>query len=386
MKKSDPPRNTLKTTLFQLVFGALVGAGIVYFFITSVEAGGGARAPRVLWILASLVISLFLATIIHECGHLAGALSQGFRFRVLTIGPLAIADTPDGFRFQWNFRVMALVMGQQISTPPAKTAHTPGATAKNFQIYLMGGGIANLLSAAVAGFALATIADGFWIRQFLAIFIGLSVVLGVVNLAPIALSSGIKTDGFHMRALRRGDGSADYFLALFDYVRDIYVGIHPRDWSLESVRRIEEQAGNDLERSIAFVMRLSHAIATNDHTAASAATQQLESVYTNIPKALRTQYAAELVHYFAMFEGNVEKSKHYASDAKKVGYLGSPAMPVRVAACVAFVEGRYADAAKLCEQAISLAPQGLNALDRLMEPELAREILQRIQQKTAAEH
>lgn len=380
MKKPEP--QPLKTVLFQLAFGALFGAGVGYWGVTFIQKSGDAAIPNLVGLLAVLVGSFFLTTVIHECGHLAAALSQGFRFRVLTIGPLAIVDTPNGFRFSWNFRVMMLIMGQQISTPPARTANHPGATVKNFMVYLAGGGAANLLTAAIAVLLLITIVNAFWIKVFLLAFIAISVFLGVINLLPIATAQGIKTDGFHMRALRRGD--ATVFLTLFEYIRDVYEGVHPRDWQPDLLQRIEERASNDLERSLAFVMRLTRAIANNDCAAASQAAQQLESVYANIPKALRTQYAAELVHHFAMFEGNAEKAKQYSNDAKRVGYLGSPATPVRVAACVAFVEGRYADAEKLCEQAIALAPQGLNALDRMMEPELAREVLRRVQQKAVA--
>jgi hypothetical protein len=383
MNKSPPVRRPLWRTLIEAGTGAAIGFVIVYFAITSIEASGTARVPRALWFLASTVISLLLATIIHECGHLAAALSQGFRFRVLTMGPLAIIDMPNGFRFQWNFRVMALVLGQQISTPPAKTAEHPGATVKNFLIYLAGGGIANLLSAAIAGLVLITVADAWWIRQFLTVFIAVSVALGVINLAPIAVSSGIKTDGFHIRALRRGDGGSEYFLAVFEYIRVIYDGVHPRDWSEDTLQRLEEHASQDLERSIAYVMQLSHAVARDDRTGAARTAAALESVYTNIPKALRTQYAAELTYYFAVFEGNVEKTTHYAKDAKRIGYLGSPATPVRVAACVALVEGRYDEAEKLSKQAIALAPEGLNALDRLVEPELAEHVIRRTQSAAA---
>jgi tetratricopeptide (TPR) repeat protein len=383
MKDSPPARPTFRRTLIELCIGGIIGAVIAYVGLTSIATSGIAGLPRLLWFLASIFISLFFTIIIHECGHLAAALSQGFRFRVLTLGPLAMIDMPNGLRFEWNFRVMALIMGQQISTPPAKTATSPGPSVKNYLVYLMGGGIANLLSAALAGLLLVWMPDAPWLKQFLVTFIVVSVALGVVNLAPITMASGIKTDGFHMRALRRGDGGAAYFLAIFDYIRDVYEGVHPRDWSTDTLQRLEEHAGQDLERAIAYVMRLARAMALNDHACGARAAESLESVYASVPKAMRTPYAAELVYYFSMFERDAERVSRYAEDARRIGYLGSPATPVRVAACVAFVEGRYDNAVKLCEQAIALAPLGLNALDRLMEVEMAQDVIRRAHQKTS---
>jgi hypothetical protein len=383
MNKTKPARRTVWRTLLAMCAGGVVGGVIAYFGLVSAKATGATNLPHPLWFPVFIAISVFLAIVIHECGHLVAALSQGFRFRVLTLGPLAIIDTPAGVRLRWNFRVMALIMGQQISTPPPKTAEHPGATVKNFLVYLLGGGVANLLSAAIAGLILAAMIGGPWTRQLLTIFIIISVALGVINLAPLATSSGIKTDGFHIRALRRGDGGAEYFLALFEYIREVYDGVHPRDWSLESLRCLERHASQDMERAIVFVMRLSHAMAAADHAAAAGAARDLEPVYASIPKALRTQYAAELVYYFSMVEPDAEKATRYAEDARRIGYLGSPATPVRVAACVAFVEGRYDDAVTLCERAIALAPQGLNALDRLMEPGLAQDVIRRARQKTS---
>jgi hypothetical protein len=383
MKESPPARRTFRRTLIELCIGGIIGAVIAYLGIASMKATGVAGIPRLLWFLASIFISLFFTIIIHECGHLAAALSQGFRFRVLTLGPLAIVDTPNGFRFRWNFRVMGLIMGQQISTPPAKTATSPGPSVKNYLVYLMGGGVANLLSAALAGLLLVWMPDAPWLKQFLIAFIIVSVALGVVNLAPITMASGIKTDGFHMRALRRGDGGSAYFLAMFDFIRDIYDGVHPREWSTGTLQRLEQHASQDFERAIAFVMQLSHAIAVADCAAAASAAHKLESVYAGIPKALRTPYAAELAYYFAMFESNAEKTRHYAKDARRIGYLGSASTPIRVAACVALAEGRYGDAETLCNQAVALAPQGLNVLDRLMEPQLAEALMQRARELAA---
>jgi uncharacterized protein (TIGR03437 family) len=52
--------------------------------------------------ILSIIAAGFLALLVHESGHLAGGLSAGFRFQLLTVGLMTIVREGERIRFRWN--------------------------------------------------------------------------------------------------------------------------------------------------------------------------------------------------------------------------------------------------------------------------------------------
>lgn len=378
-KPAKKEKSSIVGVLLQMAIGGVVGFVIMYFAGSMSRSAGEPSKLYMLNMLLLLPLAFLLVIVVHECGHLVAALSQGFRFHVLTLGPMAIIRMPVGVQIQWNWRILMLIGGQQISSPPREVLE--GSDSRGYLVYLAGGGIANLVTAAIAGAALVWLPLPVIVRMLLFAFLMLSVLLGVLNLLPLRFPGGIKADGFHIRALLRNDAGATYFRALFEYIYNIYEGVHPKDWSPRMVEAMFASAESPIERMYANALALMVAGAHDDAARAREVVAALEADYDVIPHQLRGAFSAALAQVFSTVFLDREKALRYAKDALKPSYLGSPATPVRAAACLAYAEGRFDEAISLAEKAIALGPRGTSALDRMLEPEAAAELLARARER-----
>lgn len=361
--------------------GAVVGAGIGYLL-------GGHLKPLVrrsdigdvsLWVMLPMAfVSLFATFVVHELGHLIAAQLAGFRFRVLTLGPLSMIDTPKGFRYRMSFRVLGAIGGQQISSPPRE-----GASSAGFLLYLAGGGVANILTGLLA-YGLLHLSLPGMLKMFCIMFGLFSVFLGVLNLLPFRMTGGIATDGYNIRSILRGGAAANHFRAMFELIADVYSGVRPRDWRPEIVELLRVH-GEGYERALGLVTHMQWAMDRGDANAAASSVVELERRYEGIPSAFRSHYAVELAHWFALkaMPPDATKVERYAADTEKGGYLLSQSAIYRARALRALVAGGYAEALRHCDEGLSAVAHGMTELDRTLEPELLEKIKAKAKQSLA---
>jgi uncharacterized membrane protein (Fun14 family) len=372
-------KSSIVGVLLQMAIGGVVGFLIMYVAGSMSRSAGELSKLYMLSMLLLLPLAFLLVIVVHECGHLVAALSQGFRFHVLTLGPMAIIRMPVGVQIQWNWRILMLIGGQQISSPPRDVLES--GDHRGYLVYLAGGGAANLVTAAVAAAALVWLPLPLIVRMLLVTFFAFSVLLGILNLLPLKFPGGIKADGFHIRALLRNDSGATYFRALFEYIYNTYEGVHPKDWSPRLLDGMFGSAESAIERMYANALAFMVAGARDDLARAREVVAALEADYDVMPHQLRGGFSAALAQVFSTIFFDREKALRYAKDALKPSYLASPATPVRAAACLAYAEGRYDEAISLAEKAIALGPRGTSALDRMLEPQAAAELLARARER-----
>lgn len=347
------------------VAGALVGAALPRTFGAAFSAFTGFNAHTWLPAPVYFFLALVSAIIIHELGHLAAALSAGFRFRVLTLGPWSIIATPAGLRHRISFKILGLIQGQQISTPVAGEG-----TDRQFVRYLAGGGFANLVTAGVAFLALMFPGIPADLRAFLFALSAVSIILGIVNLLPWRTAQGVTTDGYNIRAILRNDDEALRFRALFDLMGNIYSGVRPRDWSRESVACLQGSASSNYEKALGPLLSCQYALDQGDLVAAGEAALASEGLLDSVPKAFKSHFAIDLAYYFGAFGGDAIKARRHADTARNGGYLLSASSVQRALAAAAFAERRFEEAIAACDRGIAAAADGNNEMDRILEPEL----------------
>ncbi len=91
--------------LISLFAGAAAGtAGMALGQRMAAESMRGAiSASPSLWASAPLVLlAFFLVLLAHELGHIVGGLSQGFRFRLLVLGPFRLERDFESGRLRWS--------------------------------------------------------------------------------------------------------------------------------------------------------------------------------------------------------------------------------------------------------------------------------------------
>ncbi|MDX2217457.1 MAG: hypothetical protein SF172_00340 [Burkholderiales bacterium] len=369
--------------VLSMLGGAIAGAAIVHFgikwFPRWFDLAGFDRADG-LWLIVSLPVIFLLCIALHELGHLAGAMMGGFRFRVLTIGPWTLIDDGVRLRHRLHLSVMRMIGGQQISSPPPG-----GATDRQFIVYLLGGGLANVMAAGAA-IALASSLSmaPFWAAALL-VFACLNAFFGVINLLPLSTAAGIRTDGYQIRTLHKGGEDAVRFRAVFAVIALAYAGIRPREWPVEAVRDMVRGEMTPLERALAELMRLQVALDRNDAADAASAAAHIVERYGSIPQAIRAQFAAELTHYFAVMSGDAGAARRYAEDVSAGAYLISPATVHRGKAAALFAEGRLDEALAEIDLGLSRQHLAMNEFDRQVEPEWLGQLKQSVMARQLAQ-
>lgn len=150
------------------------------------------------WLLAFLVsyIVFFMVSVpLHELGHMVCGLLTGYRFSLYRIGSLIWVK--EGGRVVRKRSRNKLIAGQCLMIPPEEADFRYG-------LYNLGGGLANLLLAALLWGLFAVIAPG---RDSIweAVLIGgivVNVFMGLMNLVPMSMG-GLPNDGMNiLMALR----------------------------------------------------------------------------------------------------------------------------------------------------------------------------------------
>lgn len=181
----------------QLIVGAVLGvffAEIIFSTTRSLE-----------WFAVgffSLILSFYLHIILHEGGHLVAGLASGYKFVSFRIGSVL------WIKIQGKIRRKRLSLpgtgGQCLLDPPAMDGGRFPAV-----LYNLGGGLANLIFAAVAcviAFAIGTVAA----KVILLPFALVGIYLGIMNLLPMKMG-GIANDGYNIKIFRKDADSARAF-------------------------------------------------------------------------------------------------------------------------------------------------------------------------------
>ena len=182
-QKKQIPWKTIGLTLL----AALVGGAVGYWGMCQVDALG---LPGLLVLLLLLVLAYVLQVVVHEGGHLVCGLLTGYRALSFRIGRMLLVKL-DG---RWKLRAYHIpgTGGQCLMAPPAQE-NPP------YRLYHLGGGLANLLLAALA--LPVFLLTG---APLLRVFAGALVLIGGwiagTNLIPMKMG-GVANDGYNARNL-----------------------------------------------------------------------------------------------------------------------------------------------------------------------------------------
>lgn len=92
--------------------------------------------------LASMLVAVWAALLVHELGHLLTGLALGFRFYILVVGPLGIRRNPDTQRVQWYLNRDAGLYGGIAGIVPIQTDNS---LRKKFAAIVAAGPLISLL-------------------------------------------------------------------------------------------------------------------------------------------------------------------------------------------------------------------------------------------------
>lgn len=211
-----------------------------------------------------MFVTVFFVLLAHEVGHLAGAVSAGFRVQLLTVGIFTLVREGERLRLRWNWDLGR--MGGLASALPV-----PGCDVRRGAIRMIVGGPLTSVVLGVLGWVVFAFGSGV-VGLLGALVGGFSLMIGLATSIPGAMG-GFVSDGGRFLMLRRGGMEAERWLGLATLVPTV----RPREWALGGAREEwvdgsvdgvimasalycwaldsgrEEEAGRWLDRMISFL-------------------------------------------------------------------------------------------------------------------------------------
>jgi len=329
-----------------LAFALMIGGGVVVgMLMGDALAGldlGGWTLANVLLLVVGLPTVMLLMVAVHEGGHSLAGYLAGFRLQHVSVGPLKLQRTPDGWkasRSQHGFFV-----GMSHSVPGPSLQDTTTATIRRRRaVRLAGGAVANVITGGLAlSLALALPLGSAAMEAGVRFFGYLSLVMGVTNLIPFRMGSGLITDGAQLIPLLRATPEAERDVALATVRAEAYGGTRPREWSGRWVEEMLTPRDHGMIDGSTRMLAYRHALDAGRTEEAGEHLAEALDLLDRVPKAQHGGLMVEAAYFEAAHRDNAERARAWLERVDR----GSDGLPAGVPACAS---GRAEAAALLAE-------------------------------------
>lgn len=186
----------------------------------------------VIIVVLSIVISFYLAIIIHELGHAVVGKFQGMALLNLSIGPI-VFERENG-RLRMLFMRTALgYAGRAVMYFPTQTPEK--VMQKKLIRYVYGGPIVNIVVGIVS-----VMISFIWIHHpFYLIFGTLNLYLGITNLTSAQVKT-VMTDGMHIKKLKNVPVEQSVMIHVHKQLTEDLHTDSPKDWHKGNIEKLSE--------------------------------------------------------------------------------------------------------------------------------------------------
>ena len=301
---------TVKKLLAGIVVGlvgALVGAAVARLAVGPTPRGehlsAGAKIARV----ALGGFGIWFALAVHEAGHLAGGLSQGFRFVFLAAGPMWLERAERGIAVRFN-RTLATWGGMAAAMP-----RDDRDLRRRFTVMVAGGPAASLLLALGSWAAWAMLPLG--PARFLA---GVTAIAStgffVATAQPFGAGGGFASDAGRLLRLWRRGPVGEREVAMLALTAAAAGGARPREWTPAIVQAALLPADGSVMELVAHVYASSRASDAGDPDAAAAHLDRAVELGREMSPMLRSLVAAEAA-WLRASRGDVKGARPFLAEA-----------------------------------------------------------------------
>ena len=256
----------------------------------------------------AFVLSLWPHIIIHEAGHALAGLARGMRLLATGIGPLRLERGSGGWRLRRGGGMNG-IGGFAAVVPDGER----GLSRTDQVLVLVGGPLANLVTAALCLAAALLWTPAPWVAGLLAGSAAAALLLALANLFPFH-SQGWRSDGQGMLDLLRNSPDGALQLQVSQLVALTMAGVRPREWPA-SIQPATTQPDADTGRDAggtspmlaasADSMQLSRAVDLGDAEAAHRCAARLATRYWGVAEAMRPVVAVNMASHVALMVGDV---------------------------------------------------------------------------------
>ncbi len=315
MKESNKEKKKGGILPFLLIF--LIGGGCGILAVQCIpESFYDLPFPQFFLLLISFCLFLFLSffvhIILHEGGHLVAGHLSGYRFSSFRIGRLMLLRR--GGRLHWKRLSIAGTGGQCLmAPPPLSNGRFPVV------LYNLGGSLANLLFAAIAGALAYLFRAEEYVAGALWIFAVIGLVQALINGIPMRLGM-VDNDGYNAIAIRKNAAARRAFHNQLSVNEAMTEGIRLADMPREY---FEVPDDADLKNSMVAanaVFRANRLMDEGKFTEADAFMQDLLSAETGMVDVHRNLLLCDRI-FCALYAGRTEEAATILGERSFTAFL-----------------------------------------------------------------
>ncbi|WP_159681123.1 site-2 protease family protein [Luteimonas sp. 9C] len=250
-------------------------------------------------VLAGFFLSLWPHIVVHEAGHAVAGLSRGMQAIAFGVGPVRCERGGDD-RWRWRNGGSIRGIGGFAALLPRGTR---GLGRVDQMVFLIGGPLANLLTAALLAGLVAWLPMPGWLTGTL---IGAALgaaTLGLGNLVPLHLQ-GWRSDGRGLLDLLRRTPDAALQLQINQLIALSLAGVRPRDWPSTALPPDDGAVAITGLRQSARMLRLARAVDARDADGARPDAQALTATFATAPPVFQSAMAVALASHAALLVGD----------------------------------------------------------------------------------
>jgi len=310
--------------------GALIGLAIATAFILADQNKSPAwHWPR--FNLFLLIPGLYLATAIHELGHVSAGALVGMDVGAISVGPFAFAKSGKNWVFHFNRRAWLGGFFRPLTA-------NPDFQPVDFAWMVAGGPAASVLLALLCALIYARSGNGGW--DWIGTMFWISWFIVVMSLIPYRAGL-IKSDGARLWQLIRRPEQTRTWAALLALQTEDMKGVRPRDWNPRTFAKIVNADISSDEYLACQLMAYYRRVDEGCDETALAHLERALAKSTGRPRAVHYLLFAEAASASAEIRKQAPQARTWLERARKL----SKAEPLEgVEAAIALCEGRYQDA------------------------------------------
>jgi hypothetical protein len=288
-----------------IIFGMVIGAGLMELLAWT---GGLHRenGPLV------FVLLLFVATLIHEIGHLLAGWAVGFRFRSIQIGPLRAHVEYGNIKVGFSLKLTALGLAG-IYAPRVHRLR------RRLLVFIAGGPAANLLSvpitAILVGYIFPSLANSSAAGPAMQ-FAMISVVFVMLSLVPF--QSGLASDGARIEMLFRSPLLARRWITLLALDGRMNAGVRARLFKQTWLKAATYVSDTSFDAFHANWLAYLSAIDRKDASTAACHLEKCLELTPLLPLSLRDTAALESAVFSYWFRDDVSKGSKWTTQIERL--------------------------------------------------------------------
>ena len=287
--------------------GALVGVALARLAMGQAPRGEHLPAAQKIARVVLGGFGIWFALAVHEAGHLAGGLSQGFRFVFLAAGPMWLERGESGIALRLN-RTLATWGGMAAAMP-----QDDRDLRRRFTVMVACGPVASLLLALGSWAAWSMLPLG--LARFLA---GVTAIAStgffVATAQPFGAGGGFASDGGRLLRLWRKGPVGEREVAMLALTAAAAGGARPREWTAAVVQAALLPSDGSVMELVAHVYASSRASDVGDPATAVSHLDRAIELARDMSPMLRSLVAAEAA-WLRASRGDVEGARPFLAEA-----------------------------------------------------------------------